>query len=83
MKGSQFKKVRERLGLSQEELAEVLCLSSKQAVSNIETGFRNAGGLAATLMRVLEGLSERQAKELCQLLTEQAQIEVRSRKAAE
>lgn len=41
MKGAEFKAIREQLDLTQSELAEVLCLSGKTAVSNIETGFRN------------------------------------------
>lgn len=68
MNGSKFKAIRERLGLSQDELAVLLCLSGKQAVSNIETGFRNPGKLSAVLMLVFESLSETKFKELKSLI---------------
>lgn len=70
MKGSEFKSIREGLGLSQDELAAVLCLSSKQAVSNIETGFRNPSKLSAVLMRVFADLSKSRFKELSGLMLE-------------
>ncbi len=68
MKGSEFKAIRERLELSQEELASLLCLSGKQAVSNIETGFRNPSKLSAVLMLVFDRLSEAKFKELKSLI---------------
>lgn len=68
MRGSEFKAIRERLGLSQEDLAMLLCLSGKQAVSNIETGFRNPSKLSAVLMRVFDSLSDAKFKELKSLL---------------
>ena len=68
MKGTEFKKIREDLGLTQEDLAEVLCLSGKTAVSNIETGFRNPNLLAVVLMRVLSSLPTKKSKELQELL---------------
>lgn len=68
MKGTEFKKIREQLGLTQDELAEVLCLSSKTAISNIETGFRNPSLLIAVLMRLLSDLPPKRSKELQNLL---------------
>jgi DNA-binding transcriptional regulator YiaG len=68
MNGNQFKSARERLELSQTELAGVLCLSGKQAVSNIETGLRNPGKLTATVLRVLIELPAKRSKELQELL---------------
>ena len=64
MTGSEFKAIREELGLSQELLAEVLCLSGKQAVSNIETEFRNPSKLLTVLMRVFIELPDKRSKEL-------------------
>lgn len=64
MTGEQFKEIREKLGLSQVELAEVLCLSGKQSVSNIETGQRNPSRLSAALMRLFIELPEKRSKEL-------------------
>lgn len=69
MKGTEFKKIREQLDLTQEELAEVLCLSSKTAISNIETGFRNPSLLTTVLMRLLSDLPLKRSKELQNLLS--------------
>lgn len=68
MNGLEFKAIRERLDLSQDELAVLLCLSGKQAVSNIETGFRNPSKLSAVLMLVFDGLSDAKFKELKSLI---------------
>lgn len=68
MIGSEFKAIRERLDLSQDELAVLLCLSGKQAVSNIETGFRNPSKLSAVLMLVFDSLSDAKFKELKSLI---------------
>ncbi|MGZ3803658.1 MAG: helix-turn-helix domain-containing protein [Pseudobdellovibrionaceae bacterium] len=70
MSPTQFKAIRERLGLSQEELAQVLCLSGKKVVSNIETGVRNPGRLVMVIMQILDELSAKKAKELMGLLQE-------------
>jgi DNA-binding transcriptional regulator YiaG len=70
MRGSEFKEIRERLELSQEELAEVLGLSGKQSVSNIETGFRKPSKILAVLMRVFVVLPKQRSKELRDLLRE-------------
>lgn len=68
MTGKEFKSLREQLQLSQEELAILFCLSGKQAVSNIETGFRNPSRLSSVLLRVLTSLSTAKFKELQSLL---------------
>ncbi len=70
MSPTQFKAIRERLGLSQEELAQVLCLSGKKVVSNIETGVRNPGRLVVVIMQILDELPAKKAKELMGLLQE-------------
>ena len=77
MKGSEFKRIREQLELTQNELAKVLCLSTFQAVSNIETGFRKPGKLIAVLMWTLSELPERRAKDLMQLITSIAEREIK------
>lgn len=63
-----FKAIREKLGLKQEELAQVLGLSGKTAVSNIETKVRNPSKLAMAIMSILDEASPRKAKELIELL---------------
>ena len=62
------KKIRDGFGLTQEEFAEALCLSGAQAVSNIETGFRNPGKLVIALLYVFESLPVKRANELIALL---------------
>ena len=69
MKGTEFKTIREKLELTQDELAEVLCLSGKTAISNIETGFRNSSLLTTVLMRLLSDLPRKRSKELQSLLS--------------
>jgi DNA-binding transcriptional regulator YiaG len=68
MTGNEFKSIREELELNQDQLAEVLCISGKQAVSNIETGFRNPSKLMATIMRVFVELPERRSRELREMM---------------
>lgn len=63
MKGNEFRVIREKLELTQDQLARVLCLSSKQAVSNIETGFRRPSKLIAVLMRYFDEISSERFKE--------------------
>jgi len=65
---AKFKKIRENLELTQEEIAQVLGLSGKKAVSNIETGVRNPSKLALAIMEILNELSPRKSKELIELL---------------
>ena len=64
MNPEQFKKIRKKLGLTQQDLSVVLCLSAKKAVGNIETGFRRPSKLSAVLMSYLGELSNRKANEL-------------------
>jgi DNA-binding XRE family transcriptional regulator len=65
---SKFKAIREKLGLKQEELAQVLGLSGKTAVSNIETGVRNPSKLGIAVMEILNESSPRKSQELIELL---------------
>ena len=68
MKGIEFKKIREQLELTQEELADILCLSGKKVVSNIEREVRNPSLLTTVLMRLLSDLPLKRSKELQNLL---------------
>jgi transcriptional regulator with XRE-family HTH domain len=68
LKGEKFKAIREELGLTQEQIAEVLCLYGKQAISNIESGRNNPGALVSALMEALVKLPEKRSKELQDLL---------------
>lgn len=67
MKSEEFKKIRSKLELTQNQLAEVLGLSWK-TISNIETGSRNPSKLTAALLRLLEKLPSKKAHALMDLL---------------
>ncbi|MBS1958978.1 MAG: helix-turn-helix transcriptional regulator [Bdellovibrionales bacterium] len=56
MDAKQFKEIRSKLDLSQEEMAVLLELSGKTAVSNIETGLRNSGKFSAKFLRYLDSM---------------------------
>lgn len=58
MKGEEVKRIREKLGMTREEFAELICLAGYNSVMNIETDFRNAGKLTAKLLRYIDSLSK-------------------------
>lgn len=62
MKGSEFKRLRNKLGLTQDELAQILGLSSKHVISNIEIETRKPGKLVAVILKYLSTLSEKEAE---------------------
>ncbi|WP_415061582.1 helix-turn-helix transcriptional regulator [Bdellovibrio sp.] len=68
MSSARFRKIREKLELTQGELAEVLGLSGKEVVSRIEAGTRNPSKLAMAVMEILGESSPRKANELIELL---------------
>jgi transcriptional regulator with XRE-family HTH domain len=70
MSPAQFKEIREKLGLTQVELSQVLGLSGRKPISHFETGFRTPSPLIQALMSLLNGLSERKAAEFIELLNE-------------
>ena len=68
MDGEEVKRIRERLNLSREELAELLCLSGYRTMMNIETDFRRPAKLAIRLLRYLDSLPKQRAKVLIEEL---------------
>ena len=62
MKGEEIKRIREKLGMTREEFAELICLAGYNSVMNIETDFRNAGKLTAKLLRYIDSLSKTKAQ---------------------
>jgi DNA-binding transcriptional regulator YiaG len=68
MKGEEVRRIRENLGMSRDEMAELLCLSGYQSMMNIETEFRAPGKLAIRLLRFLDSLSKAKAKTLIEEL---------------
>lgn len=61
MKASEVRRIREKLGFSREDFAEVLCLSGYRAYANIENETRNPSKLTVRLLRYLDSLSKTRA----------------------
>ena len=61
MKIEEFKRIREKLGFTQKELAELLGFAGPQTVKNIEGGIRKPGKLAIKLLRYLDSLPQNKA----------------------
>jgi len=61
MNADEFKKIREGLNLSREEVAKLLGLSGYMYVSNIENGLRNPNKLAIKLLRYLSSMTNSRA----------------------
>lgn len=72
MKGEEVRRIREKLGLTRNEFAEVFGLSTYQAVSNIEIDFRRPSKLTIILLRVLDALPAAKAQALVALLRKYA-----------
>ncbi len=68
---NELKKIRLKLGMTQEQLAELLGMSSKNTICNIEVGTRNPGDLVGIILGVLDDLPEKKAKELIELMLAQ------------
>ena len=80
MNGLEFKKIRENLGLNQEELSEVLCLSGKKVISNIERDVRNPSLLTIVLMHLLSSLPQGKSKEFQKLILSFREKELRTKR---
>ena len=63
MSPAKFKQIREHLGLTQTDLAELLGLSGKMPISHFETGFRTPSPLIVAFMSYLGSLSEKKARD--------------------
>lgn len=70
MSPDQIKKIREKLGLTQTELAEVFGVSGKVPISHFETGFRSPSLLTLAFLSILNSLPEKKASELIELMRE-------------
>ncbi|MDZ4663104.1 MAG: helix-turn-helix domain-containing protein [Pseudomonadota bacterium] len=68
MNGKEFKRIRERLDLERSELAEVFGMSGYMAIANIENGSRNPGPILGVLMKTLDAVPLKRAKEIIELL---------------
>lgn len=68
MSSAKFKATREQLGLTQDEVAQILGFSGKTAISNIETGVRSPSKLALAVLEVLADLPKKESLRLIELL---------------
>lgn len=68
MSPKRFTEIREKMGLTQEQLSEVLGLAGRKPVSHYETGFRKPGDLVAAIMELFDSLPEKKSLELRELL---------------
>lgn len=68
MKPSRFKEIRAELGLKQEELAEILCVSQPMVISHYETGFRKPSKLIQVIMSILGSLPDKKRKQWLDLI---------------
>jgi len=64
MKPKELREIREKLGLTQKELAEVFGLSSYLPVNHYESGFRTPSVLIQAVMRILDRWPEKKRAEL-------------------
>jgi transcriptional regulator with XRE-family HTH domain len=70
MSPDQIKKIREKIGLTQAELAEILGVSGKVPISHYETGFRSPSLLTLAFLSLLNSLPEKKTKDLIELIRE-------------
>lgn len=63
MQGKEVRRIREKLNLSAEEFAELLCLSGYQSMMNIESDFRKPSKLTMRLLRYLDNQQKKKALE--------------------
>ena len=71
MKAAEFRRIRVKFEMNQDEFSDLLGLSGKKVVSSIETGARNPSKLTAIILGVLDSLPKRKAGELIELMLEQ------------
>lgn len=68
MSPAKFKAIRVELGLTQEELGQMLGFAGKNPICKIETGARNPNKLTVAIMEILHELPPKKSTELIQLL---------------
>ena len=68
MSCNEIRDIREKLKMSREDLAALLCLSGYRTMMNIETDFRKPNKLAIRLLRYLDSLPEKKAQTLIEEL---------------
>jgi DNA-binding transcriptional regulator YiaG len=69
MKSNEIRRIREKLELSREDFAEILCLSGYGAYANIENDIRKPSKLTIRLLRYLDSLSKNRAQDFIEEFT--------------
>ena len=64
MRPKEFREIREKMGLTQKQLAEVFGLSSYLPVNHYESGFRTPSVLIQSIMRILDQWPDKKRSEL-------------------
>ena len=62
MSPNEFKGIRKKLEMTQEQIALFLGFANKQTVKNIEAGMYKPGSLVVKLLRYVDGLADKQRK---------------------
>lgn len=71
MEAKDIKRIRIKLGMTQEQFAKLFGLAGKNTVSNIETGFRNPNPTITLMLGLLDTLPKKRSQELLkQMLTQ-------------
>jgi len=68
MTPSHFRAIRLELGLKQEEMAEILCVSHSMVIGHYESGFRKPSKLIQVIMSILESLPKKRRMEFLNLV---------------
>jgi DNA-binding transcriptional regulator YiaG len=74
VKPKEFREIREGLGLTQQELADIFGLSGYIPINHYESGFRNPSGLIVALMKIFREWNEKKSLELREELKTQAAL---------
>lgn len=80
MSPAEFKRIREKLGLTQTDLAELLGLSGRNPITHYEMGFRRPSNLIVALMRIFEEWPEKKSLELREAIKKHVASTARKRK---
>ena len=64
MSPAEFKRIREKMGLTQTDLGELLGLSGRNPITHYEMGFRQPSNLIVAIMRILDDWPEKKSLEL-------------------
>ena len=80
MSPTEFKRIREKMGLTQIELADLFGLSGRNPITHYEMGFRKPSALIVALMRLFDELPEKKSLEFRALLYERVHHNKRRKK---